>query len=238
MLLRPNYPYTNKLQPFQVDPEQLREKPLHPREVNTSDPCFKQLDPGVSVSWEVDLPSVYFDSFQAGQFYNVFWPGGQIPLWDWGTLAEHSNRKLGPKSPAVILPGGPQRSLAIAAEESDIEDVGSLSPSPEPILAPDRMSGAPVFSLSVAGPATLSMKDRTQRGRLRYPVTATFSYDTAPDAFDGKPVTFHTYKFKGLDRRQDGVRLYFGEKEKDSGIHMNLGACLRTTITDFLLPLR
>jgi hypothetical protein len=62
MLLRSNYPYTNKLQPLQVDPEQLRAKSLHPREVNTSDPCFKQLNPGVSISWEVILPSVYFDS--------------------------------------------------------------------------------------------------------------------------------------------------------------------------------
>lgn len=144
-------------------------------------------------------------------------------MWDWGTLAEHSNCKLGPQSPAVVLPGGPRQSLAIAAEESDIDDMGPLSPSPEPILTPARMSGAPVFSLSVAGSATLSMKDRTSAGRLRYPVTATLSYDTAPDAFDGKPVTFHTFKFKDLDRRQDGFRLYFGEKDKDEWSPHELG---------------
>jgi hypothetical protein len=223
MLLRSNYPYTNKLQPLKVDPEQLRGKSLHPREVNTLDPCFKQLSPGANVSWEVALPSVYFDSFQAGQFYDIFWSGGQIPLWDWGTLAEHSNRKLGPKSPAVVLPGGPKQSLAIAAEESDIEDVGPLSPSPEPILAPARIIGAPVFSLSVSGPVTISMKERSPIGTLRYPITGTLSYDTAPDAFNGKPVTFHTYEFKDIDRRQNGFRLYFRENDKDEWSPHELG---------------
>ncbi|CAG8888368.1 unnamed protein product [Penicillium egyptiacum] len=156
--------------------------------------------------------------------YNIFWSGGQIPLWDWGTLAEHSNRRLGPKSPAVVLPGGPRQRLAIAAEESDIEDVGLSSPSPEPILAPARMSSAPIFSLNVAGTATLSMKDRTPVGRLRYPITATLSYDTAPDPFNGEPVIFHTFKFEGLDRRQDGFRLYFREEDKDDWSPHELGA--------------
>lgn len=223
MLFRSNLPYTTKLQPIQADLEQLRAKSFHPREVNTSDPCFRQLNPGISVSWEVALPSVYFDLFQAGEFYNIFWSGGQIPLWDWGTLAEYSNRRLGPKSPAVVLSGGSRQLLAIAAEESDIDDVGSLPPSPEPISAPARMSGAPIFSLSISGPTTQSMKDRTPAGKLRYTVTTTLSYDTAPDAFDRKPVTFHTFKFKDIDNRQDGFRLYFAEKGKDDWSPHELG---------------
>ncbi|CAG8224586.1 unnamed protein product [Penicillium salamii] len=223
MLLRSNFPYTAKPQPLQANLERLRAKSSHPREVNTSDPCFKQLSPGISVSWEVALPSFYFDLFQSGQFYNIFWSGGQILLWDWGTLAEHSNRRLGPKSPAVVLPGGSRQLLAIAAEESDIEDVGSLPPSPEPILAPARITGTPILSLSISGPTTQSMKDRTPVGRPLYPVTATLSYDTASDAFDGKPVTFHTFKFKDIDRRQDGFRLYFREKDKDDWIPHELG---------------
>ncbi|KAJ5951189.1 uncharacterized protein N7479_009602 [Penicillium vulpinum] len=223
MLLQYNYPHTNELQHLQPDLEQLPAKSLHPREVNTSDPCFKELNPGASVSWEVALPSVYFDFFQVGKFYNIFWPGSQIPLWDWGTLAEHSNRSLGPKSPAAILPSKIGRSLSITAEESDIDDVGPLPPSPKPLLAPARMSGAPIFSLSIAGSATLSMKDRTQRGELRYPITATLSYDTAPDAYDGKPVTFHAFKFEGFDRREDGFRLYFRKKDKDDWSPHELG---------------
>jgi hypothetical protein len=237
MLIRVD-PYTDKLQPLQVDPRQLRAKSLHPREVNTSDPCFKQLCPGVSVSWEVALPSVYFDSFQAGEFYSIFWPGGQIPLWDWGTLADHSNRKLDLKSPKVVLPGGPQQALAIAAEESDIDDVGPLPPSPEPILPPARMSGAPVFSLSVGGPATLSVKNRTSAGRLRYPVTATLSYDTAPDAFDGNRLHFILSNSKMTIAARTDSGSTFEKRTRTSGVHMSLGAYLRTTSTDFLLTLR
>ncbi|KAJ5162928.1 uncharacterized protein N7500_004758 [Penicillium coprophilum] len=223
LLLRYNYPHSSDLQRLQPDLEQLGAKSLHPREVNTSDPCFRQLNPGDSVSWEVTLPSVYFDMFQTGKSYNVFWAGGQIPLWDWGTLAEHSNHKLGPKSPAAILPSGLGHKIDVPTEESDIDDVGPLSPSPEPILAPARMSGAPIFSLSIAGPTTLSMKDHTQEGRLRHSVTATLSYDTAPDAYDGMPVTFHTFKFEGCDRRDDGFRLYFQQKEKDDWSPHELG---------------
>lgn len=214
MLFRYNYPFTNDLQPVQVDLEQLRAKPFHPRKISTSNSCFKELNPGASVFWEVALPSVYFDSFLPGQFYEIFWVGGQIHLWDWGTLAEHSNRKLGPKFPVVVLPGGPRQSLDIIDVESDIDDLGPLPPSPGPILAPARMSGAPVFSLGIAGPGTLSTKDRTPAGRLRYPVTVTLSYDAAPNALDRKPVTIHTFMFKDLDRRQDGFRLYFGGKDQ------------------------
>ncbi|KAJ5876482.1 uncharacterized protein N7529_002066 [Penicillium soppii] len=67
------------------------------------------------------------------------------------------------------------------------------------------------------------MKDCTPGGRLRYPVTATLSYDTAPDTFEGKPITFHTFIFKGYDRRQDGFRLYFREKDKDDWRPYELG---------------
>ncbi|KAF7184721.1 hypothetical protein CNMCM7691_006144 [Aspergillus felis] len=213
MLVHSNYDFTEDLEPVQVNSNQLRAKSLHPREVSTSDPCFKQLNPGSSVSWEVALPSVYFDSFLPGQFYKILWVGGQISLWDWGTLAEHSGRTLRPNSSAVVLPGGPRHLLSIPPEESDIDDVGPLPPSPRPILAPARMSGAPVFSLSIAGPATLSMRDRNPAGILRYPVTMTLSYDAAPDGLDGKPVTFHTFIFKDIDRRQEGFRLYFKQKD-------------------------
>ncbi|KAJ5890071.1 hypothetical protein N7504_010881 [Penicillium tannophilum] len=214
MLLRKNYPSWHDLRPVHIDPEQLQANRFHSQELSTTDPCFKQLNPGASVSWEATLPSFYFDSFQPGEFFEIMWVGGQIHLWDWGTLADHSNRKLNPKSPPVVLPGGPRQSLSITAEESDIDDVGPLPPSPGPILADARMSGAPVFSLSLVGPATLSMKDRTPAGDLRYPVTVTLSYDAAPEPQDGKPVTIHTFVFKDIDRRQNGFRLYYGGKDQ------------------------
>ncbi|GIJ85971.1 hypothetical protein Asppvi_004842 [Aspergillus pseudoviridinutans] len=216
MLVRSNYDFTEDRGPVQVDSNQLREKSLHPRKVSLSDPCFKQLYPGSSVFWELDLPPAYFDSFQPGGDYRIRWVGGRISLWDWGTLAQHNGRMLGPKSPAVVLPGGPEQLLTINDVETDIEEeIPLLPPSPAPVFASARMSGAPVFSLTIAGPATLSMRDRNSRGGLRYPVTMTLSYDAAPDGLDGKPVTFHTYIFKNIDDRQGGFRLYFRKQGDD-----------------------
>lgn len=204
---------SNEIQPIQVEPGQLSAKQLHPRGVSASDPCFQQLTPGDTVSWEVVLPSIYLDSFIEDHLYEIFWPGGQIPLWNWGTLAEH-NDQLVPKFPAAVLPGGPHQSLEIINIESDIEDEIATGPSPRPLSPSARVSDAPVFSVSVAGPATLSMKDRNVSGRLRYPVTVTVTYDTAPGpSDDGKPVIFHTFIFEDMDNRNDGFRLYVGGKD-------------------------
>ncbi|KAJ5157176.1 uncharacterized protein N7482_008276 [Penicillium canariense] len=214
MLFQCTSEISHYLHPVSVDPDQLRAKSLQPQEVSTLDPCFKELVPGASVSWEVPLPDVYFDSFRPGQFYNILWVGGQIPLWDWGTLAEHSNGKLSPKSPALILPGGLVKSLGIIAEESDIDEEAPLPPSPKPRLASARVSGAPILSLSLAGPPTLSFKDRTSAGRLRYTITGTLSYNIDSDAMNGEPVTFHTFRFREVDRRVWGFRLYYGENNQ------------------------
>lgn len=210
-----------ELRPIQVDPGQLPAKQLHPRDVSASDPCFKQLTPGDTVSWEVVLPSVYFDLFIEDHLYEIFWPGGQIPFWDWGTVAEY-NGQLVPKFPAVVLPGGQHQPLEIINIESDIEDDRASGPSPRPLSPSARVSDAPVFSVSVAGPATLSMKDRNVPGRLRYPVTVTVTYEAAPDILeDRKPVIFHTFIFKDMDNRNNGFRLYVGGKDGWSPHELN-----------------
>jgi hypothetical protein len=74
-----HYREPNELRPFQLHPDQLPAKPLA-REVSASDPCSKQLSPGDSVSWELHLPSVYFDCFIVDQSYEILWPGAQIHL--------------------------------------------------------------------------------------------------------------------------------------------------------------
>ncbi|KAH3451555.1 hypothetical protein KXX05_008894 [Aspergillus fumigatus] len=74
MLVRSNRDFTEDLQPVQVDSSHLRAKSVHPREVSTTDPGFKELYPGSSVSWELDLPSVYFNSLRPGERYRILWP--------------------------------------------------------------------------------------------------------------------------------------------------------------------
>jgi hypothetical protein len=194
--------------PVSINPSQSLAKSIQPREVSISDPCIKELLPGASVSWEVPLPIVYFDSFRPGQFYQTLWVGGQIPLWDWGTLAEYQNRKLSPKSISLILPISEMQSLHIFDEESDFDDVGPLPPSPRPLLASARMGGAPILNLSITGPATLSLKDYDPSSRLRYAVTAILLYEAAPNISRREPIVFHTFLFKDVDWRQEGFRLY------------------------------
>ncbi|OQE17789.1 hypothetical protein PENFLA_c023G02690 [Penicillium flavigenum] len=83
-------------------------------------------------------------------------------------------------------------------------------------IAPSsRMSNAPVLSIYIAGPATLSVKDRSLTARLHYPVTITISYDAAPGSTDDKrPITFDTSMFKALDRHYDGFRLYVKQSDE------------------------
>jgi hypothetical protein len=64
---------------------------------------------------------------------------------------------------------------------------------------PNR-SGSPRLTLTI---------NSTSAGRLRYPVRATLLYDVAPDAFNGKSITFLNF-----NRRQDEFKLYLGENKK------------------------
>ncbi|CAG8216978.1 unnamed protein product [Penicillium nalgiovense] len=194
---------TDEWQPLQVDPQQLPARSLHPHEVSIEDPCFKQLDPGDSVSWSVDLPSVYFDALSTGYFYEILWRGEQIPLWDWGTLSERStsHRQLAPKTPAIVLPNGPHQPVEVIHDEIDLEDdIGEWSPySPPPISPSSRMDNAPVLSIYIAGPETLSVKDHSPAARLHYP---------------SQPITLNTSTFKAIDRHYDGFRLYVKENDE------------------------
>lgn len=215
---------TNSWQPMQVNNDQL--EPLCLKEVSTTDPCFKQLAPGDSVSWYANLPSVYFNNTRASEErYKIFWRGGQIHLWDWGTLTEHSalHHQLVPKSPAVVLPSGPQCCFGVVEDETDLEDdVGVWSDSPAPMSPSTQMNDAPVFNVNIAGPATLSVKDRSHLARLHYPVRVTVSYDAVPELVnDRRPITFHTSLFEALDSHNDGFRLYIQDKDEWTGHEIN-----------------
>lgn len=194
--------------PVSINHDQLRAKSLQPRGVWTSDPYVRELAPGDSVSWEIPLPAIYFNTFRPGQHFQILWVGGQIPLWEWTTLADHRNRQLSPKSPYLILPGSQRQSLGILEAESDIDDVGPLPPSPQPLLPSARIGGAPILSMSIAGPATVSLKDYDPLSRLRYTMTAILSYEGALGIPHEEPIVFHTFLFRDVDWRQEGFRLY------------------------------
>lgn len=194
----------------------------HPEEASTKS-WLKELHPGTSVSWETHLPSAFLDAFIARTFYSVFWCGGKIPLWDWGTLAEHTafHNTLPPKSPEIVLPGGAYQTIEII-EESDPEDsVVDIPSSPSPFSPSDRNSDAPSFTVTLTGPQTLSTRDTSTTARLRYPVTVTVSYDEPTDTTDKRPITFLTSIFRIMDRRVHGFRLYTQDGDEWKGHQVN-----------------
>lgn len=146
-------------------------------------------------------------------------------MWDWGTLAEcsKSHRQLAPKSPAIVLCSGPHQSLEVI-DGSDLEDdVGVWNAwSPPPLSPSTRMTDAPVLSIHIDGPTTLSVKDRSFARRLHYPVKVTISYDAAPGSKnDRRPITFHIALFKIMDLHYNAFRLYVKKHDEWSGHEMN-----------------
>ncbi|KAJ5321969.1 uncharacterized protein N7506_011099 [Penicillium brevicompactum] len=213
------------LEPVRLRPAQLPVKQLHARHVSDTDTCFKQLDPGTSVTWGVDMPPAYFEHLRPGSF-EILWKGGDIPLWNWGTLAEWCDSPdcLAPNTAAAILPGGFSRSLEVTTIESDPEDdVPEYPSSPDPTPPSARMNNAPLLSISIAGPARASIQVR-DCWRPIYTVTVTVSYeadsnslevgDSDPPSNTGRPVTFRTSIFKRIDRHYDGFRLYRIEEDE------------------------
>ncbi|CAG8218914.1 unnamed protein product [Penicillium salamii] len=170
----------------EVDPEKLPTRHLIPRKVTASDPDFKELVPGTSISWKARLPAVHLEYAGPGMPYLIFWPGSEIALWDWGKLAEYDGRTLKLKSPPSDPP----------------------PPSPRAISPCSRVSGAPIFSVSISGPATLSMKDQTP-SNPRYPLTVTVSYEAeAGHPHSGRPITFRSFIFEQPDDHDEGFRIY------------------------------
>lgn len=135
-----------------------------------------------------------------------------------------SHRQLALKTPTTVLPGGSHQSLEIIDDESDLEDDVGVWPesSPPPLSPSTRMSDAPVLSINIAGPTTLSVKDRSLAARLHYPIEVTISYDAAPGLVNtGTPTTFHISRFKAMGLHYKGFQLYVKKNDEWIGHEVN-----------------
>lgn len=81
-----------------------------------------ELAPGGEVKFVSSLLRHYHKAVQAGETYELLWPGSEIFRWEWGTIKEHMNLELKPRpnegdleKPRLILPAGP--SIIRKAEE-------------------------------------------------------------------------------------------------------------------------
>lgn len=96
--------------------------------------ALRELAPGGMVQFMVTLPHRYRKELVMGAKYELVWPGGEIAIWDWGTIKQHLNQELGAKSPKICLPGA-RVTLEFDKFGEDEERQGS----PPPIAPSERM---------------------------------------------------------------------------------------------------
>lgn len=95
---------------------------------------FHQLLPGESFRLNVGHFEPFQDQFITGERYELFWPGAEYILWDWGFLHEHVDHEIGGESHSrAVIPGGASISFTTIDEEQVIWSA------PGPDISPDRM---------------------------------------------------------------------------------------------------
>jgi hypothetical protein len=81
-------------------------------EVNGWNQFLWELKPGGEIEMQEKLTPNYQRLLQPGQRYELVWPGAKVPMWDWGSMAEHvgkglhvsQHRSQGAKLPQLMLP--------------------------------------------------------------------------------------------------------------------------------------
>jgi hypothetical protein len=86
-----------------------------------------ELPPGGSVRLVAKLPESYYRALKAGETYTLLYPGGEVAIWEWGTIQENLGRELKARRlmseekkkllPSLVMPGGARISFTARAEE-------------------------------------------------------------------------------------------------------------------------
>ncbi|GKZ96232.1 hypothetical protein AnigIFM59636_010475 [Aspergillus niger] len=142
-----------------------------------------------SVSWDIPLGERISRAIEKDEWiiYDLFWPGGEVYLWDWGSKDTKKERlesaELKPKSTPIILPGGARCRFCLIEGSPPPPPPRPLTP---PILELDPSTltpGVPIFSLEIEGPPTW----RTQE---RWPLTWKLTYHGVSGDETPRPITF------------------------------------------------
>ncbi|KAI2974291.1 hypothetical protein CBS147323_1680 [Aspergillus niger] len=142
-----------------------------------------------SVSWDIPLGENIPRAIEKDKWiiYDLFWPGGEVYLWDWGPKDTNKEKlesaELKPKSTPIILPGGVWCRFCLIEGSPPPPPPRPLTP---PILELDPSTltpGVPIFSLEIEGPPTW----RTQE---RWPLTWKLTYHGVSGDETPRPITF------------------------------------------------
>lgn len=89
---------------------------------------------GSHISIKVSLPKEYRECLVPGERYELLWTGGEIALWEWGTIKEYLGRELKPKLNKISLAGGSRVGFTVVKCWEPVR-----VPSPVPVRADDRV---------------------------------------------------------------------------------------------------
>jgi hypothetical protein len=85
--------------------------------------CLWELPSAGEVGYGVDLTDNYQKLLIPGEKYHLFWPGGEIDMWEWGTKTEWTGKQLRVRSTEnklsrLLLPAS--NVLSFTAKEEDM----------------------------------------------------------------------------------------------------------------------
>lgn len=64
-----------------------------------------ELAPGAEVRFAANLPARYYAALRDGEAYTLLYPGGEVAMWDYGTIQEHLGRAMKARHPTIMIPG-------------------------------------------------------------------------------------------------------------------------------------
>ncbi|PWY72768.1 hypothetical protein BO83DRAFT_408482 [Aspergillus eucalypticola CBS 122712] len=142
-----------------------------------------------AVSWEIPLGETLSRSVIKSEWitYELFWPGGEVHLWDWGSNDTNKETlevtELEAKSTPMTLPGGARCSFTLI-EGSAPPPRPRRSSSPVLEVDPNTLApGVPILTLEIEAPPTW----RTQEA---WPLTWKLTYHGVSGDGIPRPITF------------------------------------------------
>jgi hypothetical protein len=75
--------------------EEIIDNPWNDETVGPLSSTFWPLSPdNPDVTWNEPLPGRRYKFHKLGSTYTVFWPGGEVKWWDWGSYNDHQNKTI------------------------------------------------------------------------------------------------------------------------------------------------
>jgi len=93
-------------------------------EVTVPDESVQELRTSSEIKFTTTLPMHYQKYLKAGERYQLYWPGGEFDMWNWGVLRQYAGRSLAsrqdsvPQLPKLIVPAS-EPIIFTAVEESE-----------------------------------------------------------------------------------------------------------------------